>query len=127
MKKKIIIINKNKKIKNKNLMELLRVLDGLKEERVVVAKEKLRKIMVISELEKATLLEEISWRQKSRSVWLKDGEMVTNSNRKNNSIELLLVNGLVSSNQPAIREHIMQFYDKLFSEQFSWMALLSTP
>jgi hypothetical protein len=29
--------------------------------------------MVISELEKATLLEEISWRQKSSALWLKEG------------------------------------------------------
>jgi hypothetical protein len=27
--------------------------------------------MVVSELEKATLLEEISWRENSRALWLK--------------------------------------------------------
>jgi hypothetical protein len=55
----------------------------------------------MGELEKATLLEEISWRQKSR---------VTNSNRRNNSSESLSINGSVSSNQPTIRDHIVQFY-----------------
>jgi len=57
----------------KTLLEELRILDGLEEERALVAEEKLRKIMVISELEKATLLEEISWWQKLRALWLKEG------------------------------------------------------
>jgi hypothetical protein len=30
--------------------------------------------LVIGELEKATSLEEISWRQKSRALWLKEGD-----------------------------------------------------
>jgi hypothetical protein len=83
------------------------------------------------QLEKATLLEEISWRQKSRALWLKEGDKCTkffhrvaNSNRRNNSIEALSVNGSVSSDQSAIREHIVQYYDSLFSEQFSWRPKL---
>jgi hypothetical protein len=45
---------------------------------------------------------------------------VANLNRRNNSIELLPVNGTISSYQPTIGEHIVQFHDRLFSEQFSW-------
>jgi hypothetical protein len=30
----------------------------------------------------------------------------------------------VSSDQSAIREHIVQYYDSLFSEQFSWRPKL---
>jgi hypothetical protein len=36
---------------------------------------------------------------------------MANSNRRNSSIELLSFNGSVSSNQPAIRDHIVQFYN----------------
>jgi hypothetical protein len=56
----------------------------------------------ISELEKATLMEKISWRQKSRVLWLKEGDkctkffqQVARANRRNNSIEALLVDGSV--------------------------------
>jgi hypothetical protein len=45
----------------------------LEEERALVAEEKLRKSLVINELEKTPLLE-ISWRQKSRVLWLKESD-----------------------------------------------------
>jgi len=54
-------------------LEELCVLDGVEVERALVAEVKLRKTMVISVLEKATLLEEISWRQESRALWLREG------------------------------------------------------
>jgi hypothetical protein len=37
---------------------------------------------------------------------------------------LLLVNGLVSSNHYEIREHIVLFYNRLFTDQFSWRPKL---
>jgi hypothetical protein len=46
----------------KALLEELCTLDRLEAKRALVAEDKLRKNLVISELEKATLLEEISWR-----------------------------------------------------------------
>jgi hypothetical protein len=117
-------------------LEELCVLDGVEVERALVAEVKLRKTMVISVLEKATLLEEISWRQESRALWLREGDkckifffffffnLVANSNRRNNSIETLSANSSVSSDQHGIRDHIVQFYYGLFSEQFSWRPKL---
>lgn len=48
--------------------------------------------------------------------WLKDGDKI---NRRFNSLKSLSVNGAVSSSQPTIRDHIVQFYEILFSEQYS--------
>jgi hypothetical protein len=74
-------------------MEELCVLNGLEEVRALIVEEKLRKSLVISELEKVNLIDEISWRQKSTVLWLKEGDKCTkffhrvaNSNRRNNSI-----------------------------------------
>lgn len=69
-------------------MEELIVLDGWEEERGLCDEEKRRKEIVSGELERATLLEEMSWRQKSRALWLREGDectkffhRVANSNR----------------------------------------------
>lgn len=77
--------------------------------------EKLEKDKLCIEIEKIMLLEEISWRQKSRVLWLREGDNNTklllrmaNSNRR--SIESLLVDGVLSSNQEGIAESIIQFY-----------------
>ena len=69
-------------------------------------------------------MEEISWRQKSRVLHLKEGDAntkffhrVANSNRKNNGIESLMVNGTLSSDQGIIADYITHFFMNLYSEQ----------
>jgi hypothetical protein len=86
--------------------------------------ELLKKADVIRELERCTIMEEVSWRQKSRVLWLKEGDKCTkffhsiaNSNKRYNSIDSLLIDGRSSSNQAKINVHIVKFYQKLFTEQ----------
>jgi hypothetical protein len=45
---------------------------------------------------------------------------VANANRRNNSIESLPVNGLSTFDLVIIRNHIVNFYESLFSEPLSW-------
>lgn len=78
--------------------------------------------MVTSVLETITLMEEISWRQKFRALWLKEGDKcmkyfhwVASSNRRNNSVEAVTINGSVFADRPPIKDHIVQYYDSLFS------------
>jgi len=42
-------------------------------------------------------------------------------------LQSVSINGSISSNKPVIREHVVHFSIIDFSEQFNWMALLSTP
>jgi hypothetical protein len=49
---------------------------------------------------------------------------MANSNRKRNTIDSLLIDGTISTNRLEISEHIVQFYKKLFTEQFSWRLMV---
>ena len=96
----------------------LKALDSLEEDRSLGEEEKERKRVIIRELAVTLLQKKISWRQKSRICWLKEGDKCTkffhriaNSNRIGNSIESLSINGFLSSNQDMIRDHAVQFYE----------------
>jgi len=82
-------------------------------------------------MENTILQEEISWRQKSRILWLKEVDKCTkffhrvaNSNRRFNAIESLSINGSLSSDQPVVRDFACQFYETLFIELYSWQPRL---
>ncbi|KAF5470705.1 hypothetical protein F2P56_011202 [Juglans regia] len=90
-----------------------------------------RKIVLVDDLEKITLMEEISWRQKSRVLWLKEGDKCTkffhrmaNFHQRNNAIEVLHDGENIISDQEVIKDHIVNFYEKLFSEEYSWRPKL---
>jgi hypothetical protein len=74
-----------------------------------------------TDLEENILLDEISWQQKSRVLWLKEGDKntkyfhsVANSHRRNNAIRQLNINNVVSSDQEAIKSWISNFYQPLY-------------
>jgi hypothetical protein len=98
---------------------------GLSEE------ERERKSLLCRDIERALLQEEISWKQKSRVKWLKEGDKCTkffhlmaNSNKRFNTIDFLLIDGSLSSNPIAIREHAANFYESMFAESMSWRPRL---
>jgi hypothetical protein len=82
-----------------------------------------RKRLTSVELDKLILMEEICWRQKSRALWLQEGDKnskffhrLANSHRNANSIAKLNIDGILSSNQDDIRDHIASFYEHLYME-----------
>ncbi|KAL4606706.1 hypothetical protein ACB092_09G122900 [Castanea dentata] len=92
--------------KKQQLWSKLNDLDTKVETHPLTVEEKLEKVNLCTHIEKLTLLEEVSWRQMSRVLHLKEGDAntkffhrMTNSNRRNNSIESLMVNGSLSSYQ----------------------------
>jgi hypothetical protein len=96
----------NVEYRKKMHLEELCALDRLEEQRGLAPEEKVRKCVAIRDLENSIMQEEISWRQKSRVHWLKEGDKCTkffyrvaNSNRRSNSMESLSVNGSISSDQ----------------------------
>jgi hypothetical protein len=60
----------------------------------------MRQVDMSKELEKTFLFEEVSWRKKSRALWLKERDKntkyfhrVANSHQRNNHVESLSING----------------------------------
>jgi hypothetical protein len=67
--------------------------------------ELMRKVEVVRELKGCALMEEVSWRQKARVMWIKEGHKCTkffykiaNSNRRHNTIDSLMIGNHLSSN-----------------------------
>jgi hypothetical protein len=111
----------------RKLFEELQVFEAIESSRALVEEEILKKTEIVSEIERCSLLEEVSWRQKSRVMWLKEVDKcskffhsIANFNRRYNSMDFLLIGDTLSSNQSEIGEHVVEFYQKHFSELFRW-------
>ena len=80
-----------------------------------------------SEVDRLAHLEESSWRQKSRVLWLKEGDNNTkffhkmaNSNRRRNHISGLEVDGVFYEDEDEMREQVVHFYESLYRESEDW-------
>ena len=72
-------------------------------------------------------MEEVSWRQKSHVLWLKEGDnntkffhQMANSHRRNNYMERVEVDGAVYEVELEVREKVVQFYVSLYQEHEPW-------
>jgi hypothetical protein len=87
---------------------------------------------LLLELDKLAHFEETSWRQKSRVLWLKEGDnntkffhKIANSNRRRNLMEKLEVDGIVYSKESIIRDKAVQFYETLYTETEHWRPFVA--
>ena len=110
-------------VQKQQLMTAIREIDAVTDTRPLDVEEKGRRELTAIELDKVLLMEEISWRQKSRAIWLKEGDKnsrffhrVANAHRNANTIGKLIINGIPSTNQDEIQDHIAQFYEQLYKE-----------
>ncbi|RVW29484.1 hypothetical protein CK203_093718 [Vitis vinifera] len=84
------------------------------------------------ENKKWVLLEEITWRQKSREVWLKEGDRNTgifhkmvNAHRRRNNVDQIRINGIWHSEENGINEAIVNAFRTLLSNPGDWRPPLS--
>ena len=89
--------------------------------------EKLQRETIKADLIRLAHLAETSWQQKSRVLWLKEGDNNTkffhgmaNSHKRSNYIEKLEEEGVVYDEDQALKDHIVQFYQSLYQENEAW-------
>ena len=75
------------------------------------------------EFSHCAILEEISWRQKSRALWLKEGDSNTkffhrmaNARRRRNFISSMTVRGVQLDKEEELKEGIGSYFKSLFEE-----------
>ncbi|KAJ9690749.1 hypothetical protein PVL29_013085 [Vitis rotundifolia] len=85
------------------------------------------------DFKKWVLMEEISWRQKSRETWLKKGDKNTgffhkmiNSNRRRNCLKKIKVNGTWQSEDHDIQRGVVRAYQNLLSDPGGWHPCLNS-
>ena len=110
-------------VRKNDLMAQIQVLDMIEENKHLSTEEAVAKAQLQTDLEKVLLMEEIKCRQTSRATWLREGDKntrffhrVANSNRRFNSIDQLLVNGILTTDQSEIGAGLVNFYKQLFSD-----------
>ena len=72
-------------------------------------------------------LEEVSWRHKSREIWLKEGNRnmgffhrMTNSHRRRNSITSIRINGRRLVKEAEVKEGLVSAFQSLLSAPINW-------
>lgn len=85
--------------------------------------EKLKLLSLQQEFQHMAKVEEVSWKQKFRCLWLQEGDrntkfyqMAANSNRRTNYIDKLKVGTEIIEDKDQIKEEILSFYQQLYSE-----------
>ncbi|XP_059658879.1 uncharacterized protein LOC132305222 [Cornus florida] len=91
----------------------------------------LSKSVLLGDFAEIATMEEISWRQKSRALWLKEGgcntkffHRLANAHRRYNNIGRIRVNGLELRKEDEVRGGIVSFYQQLYTETLEWRPKL---
>ena len=105
--------------------------DDLEKERELKDEEAEDRVIAKADFKRWALAKEISWRQKSRETWLKEGDRNTgffqrsaNTHRRRNYITSISINGRKLEKEAEIKDGLVPAFQNLFSAQGGWSPSL---
>ncbi|CAN1129256.1 hypothetical protein LINPERHAP2_LOCUS5114 [Linum perenne] len=108
----------------KDTIEKIWILDNREETNQLSEEDRLERCFLKCDLDKLCKREEVSWRQKSRDKWTKDGDRntkyfhkIANHNRPRNYISSLKIDGVLFEEYDVLASAIVHFYSSLYLEQ----------
>ncbi|WMV45909.1 hypothetical protein MTR67_039294, partial [Solanum verrucosum] len=113
--------------KKRNLLAELADIDLIQDTRALNEDEMIVRATVLVELEKLAKNEEARWRQKSRVLWLQQGDNNTiffqrmaTAHKRYNAIDKLVIRGEEIKDPDQIKVSMIEFYKNLYSESEGW-------
>lgn len=119
-------------LQKQSILSQLAELEKIQDQRQISDDEVYLRVVLAVEFEGNAEREEIAWRQRSRALWLKEGDLNTkffhrtaNCHRRCNNIDRLLVNGECLGDPEVINEGIVKFYQSLYTVTETWRPQFS--
>lgn len=114
-------------LQKQSILRQLAELEKVQDQRLLTDDEAYLRAVLTVEFEENAKREEVAWRQRSKALWLKEGDRNTkffyrtaNCHRRYNNIDRLSVDGVCIENPTVIKEEIIKFYQGLYSESETW-------
>ena len=109
--------------RKKSLLTKLLDIDMREKMQVLTQEDKARRLVVKSDIDFLASLEEISWRQKSKALFIKEGDnntwffhRIANSHRRTNQIRGVEVDGVFFEEESNVTNQVVDFYKRLYQE-----------
>ncbi|XP_049347879.1 uncharacterized protein LOC125812432 [Solanum verrucosum] len=114
-------------LQKQSILNQLADLGRIQDQRQLTDDESYLRAVLTVEFEDNAKREEVAWRQRSRVLWLKEGDRNTkffhrtaNSHRRYNNIDKISVNGVCTQEPAIIKEEILNFYQNLYTKTERW-------